>query len=152
MKLTIENLRRMVKEELEDMQQPCPDLHPKVKTLLIEPDFELFLQAIEFYIGMNGLNAEIPYTEKGFRNKREEQLGHEELFFVLRGDPADVKLIVKCLNLKKLRSYFLDSGDPAGGNTFVGYIQYGGDGRTYDFRASHGYRPPDNDEELEDGE
>ena len=152
MKLTIESLKAIIKEELEDMQQPCPDLHPKIKTLLIESDFELFLQAIELYIGMNGLNAEIPYTEKGFKNKREEQLGHEELFFVLKGNPADVKLIVKCLNLKKLRSYFLDSGDPAGGNTFVGYIQYGGDGRTYDFRASHGYRPPDNDEELEDGE
>jgi len=152
MKLTIENLRAIIKEELEDMQQPCPDLHPKIKSLIIEPNFELFLQAIELYIGMNGLNAEIPHTEKGFKNKREEQLGHEELFFVLRGDHADVKLIVKCLNLKKLRSYFLDSGDPTDDATFVGYIQYGGDGRTYDFQASHGYRPPDNDEELEDGE
>ena len=62
MKLTIENLRAIIKEELEDMQQPCPNLHPKIKSLLIEPDFELFLQAIELYIGMNGLNAEIPYT------------------------------------------------------------------------------------------
>ena len=152
MKLSIDNLRAIIKEELEDMQRPCPDLHPKIKSLLIEPDFELFLQAIELYIGMNGLNAEIPYTEKGFKNKREKQLGHEELFFVLKGDPADVQLIVKCLNLKKLRSHFLDSGNPTDGATFVGYIQYGGDGRTYDFQASHGYKPSDNDEELEDGE
>ena len=148
MKLTIENLRAIIKEELEDVQQPCAKLHPKIKSLLIKEDFELFIQAIELYITINQLNAGIVYTEEKFKDKRDEQLGNKQFFFILEGSYEDVRKVVMCLKLDKLRSgvqdFSLDNFH------FYAFVKYIGDGHTYNFLESHGYKPPD--EELEDGE
>jgi len=152
MKLTIENLRAIIKEELEGMQQPCPDLHPKIKSLIIEPNFELFIQAIELYIGMNGLNAGIAHTEQSFDNYKEKQNGIAKHFFLIKGDQADVKLIAKCLNLDKLNVHFVDLEENSG---LMGFIKYSGSHndtlhfvrQTDNWRESLGYKFHGNDED-----
>ena len=152
MELTIENLRAIIKEELEDVQQPCPDLHPKIKSLIIEPNFELFVQAIELYIGMNGLNAGIAHTEQSFDNYKEKQNGIAKHFFLIKGDQADVKLIAKCLNLDKLNVHFVDLEENSG---LMGFIKYSGSHndtlhfvrQTDNWRESLGYKFHGNDGE-----
>ena len=146
MKLTVKTLKKLIKEELEEMQQPCPNLHPKIKSLLTKSDFELLIQAIELYIVVNELNVRIPHTEGKFKDKRDEQLDNKQFLFTLKGPYADVRKVVTCLKLDKLESSVYDFD--LDNFHFYGQVKYIGDARTDDFRASHGYKP----NELEDGE
>ena len=104
MKLRIEDLRAIIKEELEDMQQPCPPLHPKIKELLLSGVKESIVHGFELFSVITELDIELDVH--GGMSKYYGQDGKEipdpRIHIEVTG--PDTARFVKCMHFDKLIS------------------------------------------------
>ena len=104
MKLTIENLRGIIKEELEGMQQPCPDLHPKIKELLLSGVKDAIVQGFELFSALTELDIELE-TRTGpaaVNPKDQTNIADPRVHIEVTG--PDTEKFIRCMHFDKLVS------------------------------------------------
>jgi hypothetical protein len=104
MKLTAKKLKQLIKEELENMQKTCPELHPGIKKLILSGQKEEIVQGFELFSVVTELDIEM--NVQGGDSKYYGQDGKEipdpRIHIQVTG--PDTEKFVKCLHFDKLIS------------------------------------------------
>ena len=104
MKLTVEKLKQLIKEELESIQEACPELDPGIKKLILSGNKEEIVQGFELLSTITELDIKLDVH--GGRSKYYGQDGKEipdpRIHIEVTG--PDTARFVKCMHFDKLIS------------------------------------------------
>ena len=95
MKLTEQKLKQIIKEV---MDQPCEDIHPNTKQLILSGDKDYIIQGFELFSTLTELDIELKVHGGEERNKIPDPRVHLDV------EGPDVQKFIECFHVDKLVS------------------------------------------------